>query len=39
MFCSRSVFDDDGNGSIDYKELLMGLEIFKENSIEDKIKS
>ena len=34
-----SIFDDDGNGAVDYKELLMGLEIFKDNSIEEKIKS
>ena len=37
--CNISVFDDDGNGVVDYKELLMGIEIFKDNSIEDKIKS
>ena len=33
-----SKFDDDNNGTVDYKELIMGLEIFKENSIEDKLK-
>jgi len=33
------VFDDDGNGCIDFKEILMGIEIFKNNSIEDKINS
>jgi len=33
------VFDEDGNGSIDFKEFLTGIAIFKNNSIEDKIKS
>ena len=34
----QSIFDDDNNGTVDYKELIMGLEIFKENSIEEKLK-
>lgn len=32
------IFDVDSNGSVDYKELIMGLELFKEDSIEDKMK-
>lgn len=32
------VFDEDSNGTVDYKELIIGLEIFKEDSIEEKIK-
>ena len=34
-----SIFDYDGNGTIDFKELIMGLEIFKNDSIENKVKS
>jgi Ca2+-binding EF-hand superfamily protein len=34
-----SIFDEDGGGTVDYKELIMGLEIFKHNSIDDKLKS
>jgi len=32
------VFDDDGNGEIDYKELIMGLEIFRDTTYEEKIR-
>ena len=39
MFFFISIFDDDGNGVVDYKELLMGIEIFKDNSIDNKIES
>lgn len=32
------IFDDDGNGTVDYKELIMGIEMFKSTSVEDKLK-
>lgn len=32
------VFDEDQSGTIDYKELIVGLEVFKEDSIEEKMK-
>lgn len=32
------IFDEDNSGTVDYKELIMGLEIFKDNSIEEKLK-
>ena len=32
------IFDEDGSGTVDYKELIIGLEVFKEDSIEDKMK-
>ena len=31
------VFDDDGNGEVDYKEIGIGLEMLKENTFEDKL--
>ena len=31
------MFDEDGGGTVDYQELIMGIEIFKYNTIEDKI--
>ena len=33
------VFDEDGSGDIEYKELAFGLEMFRETSIETKLKS
>lgn len=33
-----SIFDDDNSGTVDYKELIIGLEMFKENSIDEKLK-
>lgn len=36
---TNSIFDDDNSGTVDYKELIIGLEMFKENSIDDKLKS
>jgi Ca2+-binding EF-hand superfamily protein len=32
------IFDEDSSGTVDYKELIIGLEVFKEDSIEDKMK-
>lgn len=32
------IFDADSSGTVDYKELIMGLEVFKEDSVEDKMK-
>jgi len=34
----QSIFDDDGSLTVDYKELIIGLEMFKDNSIDDKLK-
>jgi hypothetical protein len=36
--CDFSIFDEDCSGSVDYKELIIGLEIFKSSSIEEKLK-
>ncbi len=33
------IFDDDGNGEVDHKELAVGLEMLKENTFADKIDS
>ena len=33
------IFDDDGNGTVDHKELAIGLEFLKENSLDDKLES
>ena len=33
------IFDDDGNGEVDHKELAVGLEMLKENTFVDKIDS
>lgn len=33
------IFDDDGNGEVDHKELAVGLEMLKENTFTDKIDS
>ena len=33
------VFDEDGSGDIEYKELAFGLEMFRDSSIENKLKS
>jgi len=38
LFEKISIFDEDNSGTVDYKELIMGLEIFNENSIEKKLK-
>jgi Ca2+-binding EF-hand superfamily protein len=32
------IFDDDSSGTVDYKELIVGLETFKENSMDEKLK-
>lgn len=32
------MFDEDGSGTVDYKELIVGLEVLKEDTIEDKLK-
>ena len=32
-------FDEDGSGGVDYKELIIGLELLKDDSIENKMKS
>jgi Ca2+-binding EF-hand superfamily protein len=32
------VFDEDGSGDIEYKELAFGLEMFRDSSFENKIK-
>ena len=34
----KSIFDDDGNGEVDYKELIMGIEMFKTSTIDEKLK-
>lgn len=34
-----SVLDDDNSGDIDYRELITGLEIFRDTSFEEKLKS
>ena len=34
-----SVFDEDGSSTVDYKELIVGLELLKEDTIEEKMKS
>ena len=31
------IFDDDGNGEVDHKELAVGLEMLKENTFADKL--
>jgi len=31
------VFDNDGNGEIDHKELIAGFEMLKQNSLEEKL--
>jgi len=31
------VFDDEGNESVDYKELVVGLEMFKDTPLDDKL--
>jgi Ca2+-binding EF-hand superfamily protein len=33
------VFDEDQSGTVDYKELIVGLEVLKDDSIEEKLKS
>lgn len=33
-----SVLDEDNSGDIDYRELITGLEYFKDSSFEDKLK-
>ena len=33
------IFDDDGNGEVDHKELAVGLEMLKENTFADKLDS
>ncbi len=37
MSFSFSIFDDDGNGTIDYRELIMGLETFKDTAFKEKL--
>lgn len=32
------IFDEDSSGTVDYKELIIGLEVFKESTIEEKMK-
>lgn len=32
------VFDEDGSGDIEYKELAFGLEMFRESTFDNKIK-
>lgn len=32
-----SIFDDDGNGTIDYRELIMGLETFRDTHFKEKL--
>lgn len=36
MICS--VLDEDSSGDIDYRELITGLEYFKDSSFEEKLK-
>lgn len=33
-----SIFDDDNSQSVDYKEMMIGLETFKESSMDEKLK-
>ena len=33
------VFDEDSSGTVDYKELIVGLEVLKDDSIDEKLKS
>ena len=33
------MFDDNSNGYVDYKELIVGLEVLKDDSIEEKLRS
>ena len=33
------IFDEDGSGSIDYKEIAFGIEMFTDNPVEKKLKS
>ena len=33
-----SIFDEDASGKIDYKELIIGLEVFKDSTIDEKMK-
>jgi Ca2+-binding EF-hand superfamily protein len=35
----QSVFDEDGSGRVDYKELIVGLEVLKDDTLEEKLKS
>jgi Ca2+-binding EF-hand superfamily protein len=37
IYDSFSIFDEDSSGTVDYKELVSGLEVFREDSIEEKI--
>ncbi len=32
------IFDEDGSGDIEYKELAFGLEMFRDSNIEQKLK-
>jgi hypothetical protein len=32
------VFDEDGSGRVDYKELIVGLEVLKDDTLEEKLK-
>ena len=34
----NSVLDEDSSGDIDYRELITGLEYFKDTSVDDKLK-
>lgn len=31
------MFDEDGSGDVDYKELVVGLEMFKETNLSEKL--
>ena len=33
------VFDEDSSGTVDYKELIVGLEVLKDDTIDEKLKS
>jgi len=35
----QRIFDEDGSGDVDHKELGVGLEILKNNTFEDKLDS
>ena len=35
---SISIFDEDNSNTVDYKELIIGLETFKDNTIDEKLK-
>ena len=38
IYFINSVLDEDSSGDIDYRELITGLEYFKDTSVDEKLK-